>query len=220
MGFCRMTTAHRATYTSAKGGASRGENDLGKLSKQYSSRDLPSHTKLKHRQIGRNSQDEVNRRDLRRELEDRERSSRSDKRSDARSRDSKRPRLEDMLPFTTETLDSESYIYGSDDDDDDDDTEALVAELKKIKNERAEERAKAEIEKKEDERIRTENILSGNPLLNNARPNGDFAVKRRWDDDVVFKNCARGLSDKPKQSFINDTLRSEFHKKFMDKYVK
>ncbi len=41
----------------------------------------------------------------------------------------------------------------------------------------------------------------------------------RWDDDVVFKNCARGEDDKKPGNFINDTLRSEFHKKFMDKYV-
>ena len=42
----------------------------------------------------------------------------------------------------------------------------------------------------------------------------------RWDDDVVFKNCARGEIDKSKQHFVNDTLRSEFHRKFMEKYVK
>ena len=42
----------------------------------------------------------------------------------------------------------------------------------------------------------------------------------RWDDDVVFKNCARGESDNKDKKFINDTLRSEFHKKFMEKYVK
>ena len=41
----------------------------------------------------------------------------------------------------------------------------------------------------------------------------------RWDDDVVFKNCAKDDTSKTGR-FINDTLRSEFHKKFMDKYVK
>jgi protein CWC15 len=46
-------------------------------------------------------------------------------------------------------------------------------------------------------------------------------VKRRWDDDVVFKNCARSEPDRKKeQHFINDSLRSEFHRKFMEKYVK
>lgn len=43
----------------------------------------------------------------------------------------------------------------------------------------------------------------------------------RWDDDVVFKNCAKGEEERLKgKGYINDTLRSEFHKKFMDKYVK
>jgi protein CWC15 len=93
-----------------------------------------------------------------------------------------------------------------------------------------------------------ENILSGNPLLNYTSqvqkgdlkvshydmatfvigkcylsPHNIFCVqvKRRWDDDVVFKNCARSEPDKKKdQQFINDSLRSEFHRKFMEKYVK
>ena len=42
-----------------------------------------------------------------------------------------------------------------------------------------------------------ENILTGNPLLKDkyagaaAATNKDMRVKRRWDDDVVFKNCSR-----------------------------
>ena len=35
---------------------------------------------------------------------------------------------------------------------------------------------------------------------------------------MVFKNCARGGGDG--KGFVNDTLRSEFHTKFMEKYVK
>uniref|UniRef100_A0A914LM62 Uncharacterized protein n=1 Tax=Meloidogyne incognita TaxID=6306 RepID=A0A914LM62_MELIC len=68
------------------------------------------------------------------------------------------------------------------------------------------------------EKIRQENILHGNPLLTQ---NTDFKVKRRWDDDVVFKNCARGIDERKKTpSFINDAIRSEFHRKFMEKYIK
>jgi len=44
-----MTTAARPTFEPARGGQGRGENDLSALSVQYSSRDLPSHTKLKYR---------------------------------------------------------------------------------------------------------------------------------------------------------------------------
>lgn len=45
--------------------------------------------------------------------------------------------------------------------------------------------------------FRMENILSGNPLLRDlyapsaAAEKSDMKVKRRWDDDVVFKNCSR-----------------------------
>lgn len=68
-------------------------------------------------------------------------------------------------------------------------------------------------------------------------------MKRRWDDDVVFKNQARGTEDKnKKKEFVNvsfacspmffcriykctnlcfqDMLRSDFHRRFMSKYVR
>lgn len=80
-----------------------------------------------------------------------------------------------------------------------------------------------EMEKRqEEERIRMENILSGNPLLSYSSQGGrvDMKVRRRWDDDVVFKNCARSEPKKKHDVFINDSLRSEFHRKFMEKYVK
>lgn len=109
------------------------------------------------------------------------------------------------------------------DNDSDDDTAALLAELNKIKRERAADNEQKNADrKKEEERIRMENILSGNPLLNYsaAAPRGDLKIKRRWDDDVVFKNCARSEPNKSTPTFINDSLRSDFHKKFMEKYIK
>jgi len=126
-------------------------------------------------------------------------------------------------------MDNDSSDSDSDSEDDD---ASLLAELLKIKQERLQETARRETEKKrEDERIRMENILSGNPLINyepgtavsaigrTSANAGDLKVKRRWDDDVVFKNCARSAPEK-KTHFVNDALRSDFHKKFMDKYIK
>lgn len=46
-----MTTAARPTFEPARGGQGRGEKDLSAISKQYSSRDLPGHTKLKFRLV-------------------------------------------------------------------------------------------------------------------------------------------------------------------------
>lgn len=40
-------------------------------------------------------------------------------------------------------------------------------------------------------------------------------MMRSWDDDVVFKNQARGTEDKKPKEFVNDLLRSDFHKRFM-----
>lgn len=214
-----MTTAARPTFEPARGGKGKGEGgDLSALSKQYSSRDLPAHTKLKYRQEGQGTSDELRGRDFRRDLEERERNVR-EKRDRNRDSGSKRPRLE-QIPATN--LDADDPLDDEDEEedssDDEDDTAELLAELNKIKKERAREKAKLEAEKKvEEERIRTEIILKGNPLLNQEKA-AEFKVKRRWDDDVVFKNCAKG--DERKPLFINDTLRSEFHKKFMEKYVK
>lgn len=130
----------------------------------------------------------------------------------------KRQKLE-QNPDADDPIDSDN---SDDDDDSDDDTAALLAELNKIKNERAQDEAKRDADKaQEDERIRMENILSGNPLLNysSAQKSGAPKVKRRWNDDVVFKNCARTEVDKP-TDFVNDSLRSQFHRKFMEKYIK
>ncbi|KAJ3588971.1 hypothetical protein NHX12_009823 [Muraenolepis orangiensis] len=238
-----MTTAARPTFEPARGGRGKGEGDLSALSKQYSSRDLPGHTKIKYRQPTQDNPEEVRARDFRRELEERERVAVREKTRERGPRDhttssssssssSKRPRL-DQIPAAN--LDADDPLTDDDedeeeDDSDDDDTAALLAELEKIKKERAEEHERKEREQKtEEERIRMENILSGNPLINLAgqpqppQPQNPaaFSVKRRWDDDVVFKNCAKGVEEARKEKrFINDTLRSEFHKKFMEKYVK
>ncbi|KAK5740386.1 complexed with cef1p [Elasticomyces elasticus] len=106
------------------------------------------------------------------------------------------------------------------DDDEEDETAALMAELAKIKAERAETAAKAAAEQaKKDEAQREKDIALGNPLLNadRASGSGDYGVKRRWDDDVVFRNQARGTEERGKERrFVNDLLRSDFHRRFMD----
>lgn len=61
------------------------------------------------------------------------------------------------------------------DDDDEEDEEMLLAELAKIKRERAEEAARLAAERKAaEETIRMENILKGNPLLNSSNSSGLF----------------------------------------------
>jgi len=120
-------------------------------------------------------------------------------------------------------------------DEEEDDTAELLRELEKIKRERAEEKERQEREQSASANAAREaEIATANPLLNLAaalgqNPNGvnttvpgTFAVKRRWDDDLIFKNQAMNSRNKEKASgqFVNDLLRTEFHKKFMAKFIK
>ncbi|KAG1828864.1 Cwf15/Cwc15 cell cycle control protein [Suillus variegatus] len=119
----------------------------------------------------------------------------------------------------------------SEESDEEDETAELMRELDKIKKERAEEKARQEREQNASAAVAREaEIATSNPLLNlaaalgqspgvNTTIPGTFSVKRRWDDDLIFKNQAANQKDKSGQ-FVNDLLRTEFHKKFMAKFIK
>ena len=86
-----------------------------------------------------------------------------------------------------------------DSDDDEDDTAELLRELEKIKRERAEEKQRQEMEQSATQAAAREvEVATANPLLNlaaqlgqnppgvNTTVPGTFAVKRRWDDGMLF----------------------------------
>ncbi|WOH02366.1 hypothetical protein DCAR_0521755 [Daucus carota subsp. sativus] len=231
-----MTTAARPTWAPAKGGNEQGGTRIFGPSQKYSSRDIASHTTLKPRKEGQDTQEELQKRNLRDELEERERrhfSSRGillfDKSAFDKDRrkgghllleGSKREIEDRMIPRSADADDEveiKSDDESDDEDDDEDDTEALLAELEQIKKERAEDKLRKERQEQEEQlKVKEAELIRGNPLLNNAT---SFSVKRRWDDDVVFKNQTRGETKTPKR-FINDTIRSDFHRKFLQKYMK
>ncbi|KAF2288924.1 hypothetical protein GH714_022839 [Hevea brasiliensis] len=233
-----MTTAARPTWAPAKGGNEQGGTRIFGPSQKYSSRDLASHTNLKPRKEGQDTQEELQKRNLRDELEERERrhfSSKDKSYNDDRDRRKsnqlllegmKRDTEDRIVPRSVDADDSDVEVNNDDesgddddddDDDDEDDTEALMAELERIKKERAEEKLRQDQQRAAEElKAKEEQLLRGNPLLNNPT---SFNVKRRWDDDVVFKNQARGETKTPKR-FINDTIRNDFHRKFLQKYMK
>ncbi|KAK7265925.1 hypothetical protein RJT34_33550 [Clitoria ternatea] len=231
-----MTTAARPTWAPAKGGNEQGGTRIFGPSQKYSSRDIASHTTLKPRKEGQDTHDEVKRRNLRDELEERERrhfssknKSYNDDRDHGRSshlflEGSKREIEDHIVARSVDADDSDVEVKSDDesdddddDDDDEDDTEALLAELEQIKKERAEEKLRKERQQQEEElKVKEAELLRGNPLINNPT---SFNVKRRWDDDVVFKNQARGETKAAKR-FINDTIRNDFHRKFLQKYMK
>ena len=108
-------------------------------------------------------------------------------------------------------------------DDEDDDEAELQRELAKIRAEREAERKKqAEEEAAAAAAARTAAALSSNPLLASSASPASFTVKRRWDEDVVFRDQTRGedITVKQQKRFINDSIRSDFHRKFMAKYIK
>lgn len=123
----------------------------------------------------------------------------------------------------------------SDEDSDEDDEAELFAELERIRKEREFEKAKKQAEEQERlEREATAQAASGNPLLPNLNIFNDevsdtasiatgsvpaFAVKRRWGDDVIFKDRAKG-EQKLERRFINDTIRNDFHRRFMKRYMR
>ncbi|KAI5119822.1 hypothetical protein M0805_004757 [Coniferiporia weirii] len=258
-----MSTAHRPTWDPAQAKEVKGG------SRQYSARDVASHTKLKFRQPGQTSTSEVVKRDLRAELLAAEHAARDKKRKaegkppledfeaptsaiaaiEDDEANKRRKLLQDALELDRDD-DSEderneekgdgeekSEKSGADDDDDEDsdeeedDTAELLRELAKIKRERAEEKERLEREQNASEqKAREEEIATANPLLNlvaalgqqtgvNTTAPGSFSVKRRWDDDLIFKNQAVN-TEKPSGQFVNDLLRTEFHRKFMAKFIK
>jgi len=215
-----MTTAARPTWAPAKGGEEQGGARMFGPSQKYSSRDLASHTRLKTRAEGQASREELRRRDLRDELEDREIRHFSGRKDDQGRRPAATALLEGGKGAPAKNLDADDSdgeepeeAGGSDEEDDDEDeTAALLAELEKIKKERAEEKLRKERQQAAEEA----DLVRGNPLLNAG---SSFSVKRRWDEDVVFRNQTRGEVKAPKR-FVNDTIRSDFHRKFLNKYIK
>ncbi|KDQ28366.1 hypothetical protein PLEOSDRAFT_1077236 [Pleurotus ostreatus PC15] len=230
-----MSTAHRPTWDPAQA------KDVKGGSRQFSVRDMASHTKLKFRQAGQTSVDEVKKRDLRAELLAAEQEARNKKRKAEgkpplpvengsstaevdEEANKRRKLLQDALEMDKDDDDDEEEEdKGSKPKDDEADGRRLMRELEKIKRERA-----AEAERKEREQLASDSaardaeIATANPLLNLAAALGQtpgisttvpgtFAVKRRWDDDLIFKNQAMSGRDKQGQ-FVNDLLRTEFHK--------
>lgn len=115
--------------------------------------------------------------------------------------------------------DDDSDLESSDDSDDDDDDELeeelLQRELEKIRKEREDAKLKKEMEESEDSlREKSRVAMESNPLMS-----GSQQVKRKWNDDVVFKNQARSEPEIRKR-FVNDTIRNDFHRRFLGKYMK
>lgn len=70
-----------------------------------------------------------------------------------------------------------------------------------------------------DAREDSDAVLNSNPLMPGELAS-DSTIKRKWYDETIFKNQARDEPKKAAKRFVNDTIRSNFHRQFMDKYIK
>lgn len=104
-------------------------------------------------------------------------------------------------PLNTDSESDEEAEWENEDDEDDE--AELLAELEKI---RAERKAKETA------------MQQANPLL----PSSTTLIKGRWEEEgVVFKRPSMSKDkEKEKKKFINDTIRSDYHRSFIDKFVK
>ena len=94
----------------------------------------------------------------------------------------------------------------------------LLREYAKIKREREEEQRRKELEKLDQlKKQQMEEILTANPLMNQEMQ-GTYSLKKRWYEETVFKHQARTVL-KEKKRFINDTVRSDFHRRFINRFV-
>jgi protein CWC15 len=223
--------AHMPTYYPTKG----RENDTG--TKIISRRDQAAHKKLKYRSMGQASSAELGDREaILSKLQAKEEKELSKKEKaivkviqeekSVNTGGNNNLLLTDGSVATIagkyDDADDEDKGNGDDDgfdssseeesDDDEDDEAELQAELERIRAERAAEK------KKKEEEAAQEQAINANPLMNGGE-DGSARVKRRWNDDVVFKNQAKEEPAK-KGRFINDPLRSDFHRAFMRKYLK
>ncbi len=120
---------------------------------------------------------------------------------------------DDDAPQQDEHYEDDSSSDEDSSDDEEEDEAALMAELAKVKREREEAATAAKRKAEEEELARLS--AGGNPLLNPYKT----GQKRKWNDDVVFRNQAKGEGSREKE-FVNDTTRNAFHKRFLDKYCR
>lgn len=100
------------------------------------------------------------------------------------------------------------------DEDEEDEEEELMKEYQKIKQEKDEKDRLKQLEQTEKIKLRTdEDILAGNPIFAQ-----DYSLKKKWYEDTVFKNQAK-IEKKIENRYVNDTIRSDFFKKFINKAI-
>jgi protein CWC15 len=215
-----MTTAHRPTWNPSTGGKDQGGNRVMVPTRQYSSKDLPGHTVLKYRQAGQGTADELQAADFKKDLLRREqantKSMKDNSLSSEESSESEESDQESVSKIAKVASESEADSASENSDDSSDSEfseEELRKEILKIKAERAEASKLHPLAPSSPTPAETAEVLRSNPLLCPG-----FALKRKWTEETIFRNQSR---DEPteRQRFVNDTVRSDFHRKVLRRYI-
>lgn len=222
-----MTSAHRPTFDHAKGKTSSVSSTI------THKRALTSHSKLKFRnkKIKKSDEFEEDSKDhdnsdtlegrriggldkkdvlkLKNELEDTndDKVTENENNNQVSSQGGNEP---------DDKLENESEAESSDEgeEEESDDEEALLREMALIKKEREEAKKKAEEEEIE------KRALISNPLIKVDDGNDAKDVKTKKKSWRSNKTISKKSTLSEKDKFTNDTLKSEFHKDFLDKYIK
>merc|ERR1712070_985678 len=104
-------------------------------------------------------------------------------------------------------------------DSSEDEEEDLISELKHIKKCIEPKIYVREDFRRENEKIsEIYNVFNGKKNISKKVDKLKKDLNKRWTEDVVFNNQAKEL--KTHRVFINDTIRSDFHRRFIDRYIK
>ncbi|KAK8831070.1 hypothetical protein WA577_003242 [Blastocystis sp. JDR] len=204
-----MSTANKAGWTSASGRSS-GDGSIsggyltgGAISLHFSAKDLPGQMTLKMRDVIP---------EVKAPGDVKSKPKEEEKKEVPAALSAPEPEKNDDFGDFDDSDESVSESSSSEESDSEDEKALLLAELARVKKEKEKAKKKEEEEKAQmDAALNREEMLHSNPLLFSSDNGG---IKRRWDDDVVFRN--QGKEVKPKKRFINDTIRSDFHINFMN----
>jgi protein CWC15 len=189
-----MSTAHRPTWKPKSGGGGLRDGATAPPTLQHSSKDQPAHKRLKYL-------DELAERDVDEHAQFFIDGACEDEDEDDEDHDDEEDE-ETSSEAETEKNDSKQDSDSVESSEESEDEEALLAELQRIRQERA-----AAASKKPQPAPLTQ----------------DGLIQKSWEEEgVVFRRKSGSSAGDGRQEkrFVNDTVRSDYHRAFMDRFVK
>eukprot|EP01054_Gregarina_sp_Poly1_P001545 Gregarina_sp_Poly_1__1544@NODE_138_length_13117_cov_118_636935_g123_i0_p5_GENE_NODE_138_length_13117_cov_118_636935_g123_i0NODE_138_length_13117_cov_118_636935_g123_i0_p5_ORF_typecomplete_len198_score49_48Cwf_Cwc_15/PF04889_12/6_5e36YL1/PF05764_13/0_027DUF3381/PF11861_8/0_054DUF3498/PF12004_8/0_057AAA_23/PF13476_6/0_14MFMR_assoc/PF16596_5/0_35Sigma70_ner/PF04546_13/0_41DASH_Hsk3/PF08227_11/3_7e02DASH_Hsk3/PF08227_11/2_4Herpes_LMP1/PF05297_11/2_9DNA_pol_phi/PF04931_13/3_4DivIC/PF04977_15/2_3e03Di len=196
-----MSTSHRPTFYPAVGGRSQGGNLATIPTSRVSARDLPSQGTLKRRR-------------LQTQYSDAPLSSNASVIEQAPSLSSL-IQLDEKLIATYAEQDKDTDLKSEDDESNNDEEDSGGSSESDDEDEQLQKELEALRKEREETKVKLESKSQLEKLAENL---AQTKVAKSWEDEAVFKANAKEVRN-AKAVFINDSVRSEFHKRFLSKYI-